>query len=69
MSVGVIQNIVVETVSEMSTKVDLALYLDIERLVETVSGMSTKVDLTYKNKHVHVETVSKMSTKVDISCH
>ena len=51
----------------MSTKVALALYLDIERLVETVSGMSTKVDLTYKNKRVHVETVSEMSTSVDLS--
>ena len=58
-------SLIVDTVNEMSTKVDLALYLDIERLVETVSGMSTKVDLTYKNKHVHVETVSEMSTEVD----
>lgn len=45
MSVGVIQNIVVETVSEMSTDVDL--YWDYKYIkVETVRKISTSVDLS-----------------------
>lgn len=34
----------VKTVIKMSTEVDIALGLEIERLFETVSGMSTDID-------------------------
>ena len=64
MSVDVIQNIVVDTVSEMSTEVDeLAGQRSI--MVETVSGISTKVDDSQDDITVIVETVSGISTRVD----
>lgn len=43
MSVGVIQNIMVETVKKMSTKVDFLLFFNLNK-VETVKKMSTEVD-------------------------
>lgn len=44
MSVGVIQNIMVETVKKMSTKVDFLLFFNLNK-VETVKKMSTEVDV------------------------
>ena len=54
----------VDTVSEMSTKVDHAL-THISITVETVSEMSTRVDDSQDDITVIVETVSGISTRVD----
>ena len=52
----------VETVSGMSTRVDVKKYIS-RIVVETVSGISTGVDLQWVKKHPLVETVSEMSTR------
>ena len=59
-----VHNVRVETVSGMSTNVDI-IEAHTCYNVETVSGMSTNVDLQWVKKHPLVETVSEMSTWVD----
>lgn len=54
----------VDTVSEMSTGVDLQ-WVKKHPLVETVSEMSTRIDDSQDDITVIVETVSGISTRVD----
>lgn len=59
-----VHNVRVETVSGISTGVDLQ-WVKKHPLVETVSEMSTRVDDSQDDITVIVETVSGMSTCVD----